>query len=150
LLAGVEPPAIQKGARANARFEDFPTNRIDDGGEDRDVVFDQGQRDHPIVAALNEGAGAVDRVDNPDAPGMQAIIMLAAFFGEPAITGARAFKPCCQKLIHSVVCFRYLRTIGLTLLLDGSAPIAQRELSGFLSSIADKIEVLCVIVLHAS
>ena len=131
-------------------FKHLTAHGIDDGGENRSAVLDQSEGDHPIVAPLDEGAGSIDGIDDPDATGMQAIIMLGAFFREPSVTGTRALEPFRQQRIHCMVRFRHRRAIGLPLLFNRPAPIAQRELSGLLSGIADKIEVLRVSVLHTS
>ena len=150
LLACMDLSPVEKRTRPGASYKCLIPHGIDDGGENRNVIVDQGQRDHPIIAPLDEGAGSIDRIDNPDAAGSKTLIVLGAFLGKPAIGGTRILKPLRQQRVYRIVGFRHLRAIGLPLLFDRSAPIAQSELSGLLSGMANKIEVLRVIILHTS
>ena len=55
LLARADSATIKICTRPGACFKCLATERIDNGGEDRSVVLDQGDGDHPIVAALDKG-----------------------------------------------------------------------------------------------
>ena len=57
--------------------------------DDRPRVLDDRERDTPFAAAGQEGAGAIDRIDDEGAEHAEAIGIVGRLLREPAIDGAR-------------------------------------------------------------
>ena len=66
--ARLDRHAVARRAAARRREEQFVGHRRKQRGQHRPSVLDQRHRDRPVLAAGDEGARAVDRIDHPDAP----------------------------------------------------------------------------------
>ena len=98
-LGAVEPgarPDLRSARRSGSRPRPRPRRRIRRSpaqtarasrGRPRDRQRD---RDHPVLAAVEIGAGAVDRIDDPDRIGLEPLRIVLGFLRQPAIGGERA------------------------------------------------------------
>jgi hypothetical protein len=72
------------------------------GGDDR-AAIDNGKGMAPIRAAINEGAGAVNRIDDKDALCIQTGAGVFGFFGEPAVVRTRCSEIAAEHVIDSEI-----------------------------------------------
>ena len=73
------PPAVARNSSSVAGANSAATHRP--------AVLDQRHRDRPVVAAGDEGARAVDRIDDPDAARGKPRRIVLAFLRQPAVAG---------------------------------------------------------------
>ena len=88
--ARLDRHAVARRAAARARQEQFVGRRREQRGGHRPAVDHQRRRDRPILAAGDEGARAVDRIDHPDAARRKPRRIVLAFLRQPAVAGATA------------------------------------------------------------
>ena len=85
--AGPDRDAVARRAAARGRQEQLVGRRREQRGDHRPPVDDQGHRHRPVLAAGDEGARAVDRIDHPDAPRGKPRRIVLAFLRQPAVAG---------------------------------------------------------------
>ena len=76
---------------------------VDELGEDRPAVFDQRHRDGPIRRTGDIGAGAVDRIDDPDTACRKPRRIVGAFFREPGDIVALGHQALAQQAVDGDV-----------------------------------------------
>ncbi len=114
LAGGLDRFAVEPHAAAGVGVEQLVGNRVADRRDDRPAGLDEGDRDAKLTAAAEEGAGAVDGVDQPVA---RADYRAARLLGHPAVIGPRPAQHSLQMIIG--------REVGL------ADPMAGTLLPGF-------------------
>ena len=74
-----------------------------DTAEHRQALFDQGNRNGPVLIAAGEGFGTVDRIDNPDALMGHPFGRIGGFFGQPAEIRPDIAQMLLQKAVYSQI-----------------------------------------------
>jgi len=80
-IAGHQRPAVAPGALPCFGVPEFAACGRAKQAEQRLSGTDQRDRDGPAFAAVDEIAGAINRVDQPDQPACQPIGTVGGFFG---------------------------------------------------------------------
>ena len=114
--------AVQGGPGTASCLEAFARCRIEQTGEDGLSGLDQCDGDGELGLAGDEAAGAVDRIDHPDARSLQAQAVVPRFLREPGGVGAHLAEARLERMVD--------REIGLgedlaRLFLPGPAALAK-------------------------
>ena len=107
--------AVACGAAIGAGGEELLGDRRVKAGHHRPAVGDQRCRHRPIRQARDIGAGAVDRIDDPDIAGGKPRRIVDAFFRQPGDAVVAGGKPRAQEIIDRDVGFRdrrFCRPLG--------------------------------------
>ena len=88
-LAGLRRLAVVSDARFARAEDEFVGGRIADAARDGNAVFDHRDRNAEFRNALHEFAGAIERIDHPDAALVEASEIVDGLFREPALAGAQ-------------------------------------------------------------
>jgi hypothetical protein len=100
-VGSLERGAVQRGAPAEGGgIGLLPRGQVDDGGH-RAAVLDHGERMGPGRLAADEGAGAVDRIDDEDARGGALRGVVGRLLGQPAVVGASMSRRL-PAMVHSL------------------------------------------------
>ena len=91
--AGPHRRAVARGAAASRRLEQLLGGGIVDEAEQRPVGLEQGHADGELGDAIGEGAGAVDRVDHPDAAAAEPRTVVLGLLRQPAVAARRTGRP---------------------------------------------------------
>src|SRR6202007_668913 len=79
--------AVAPAALAARRGPELAAKRCGEHAEHGHAILDQGDGDAPSRPGAEEGAGAVDRVDHPEALALDPVAVVARLLGQPAGLG---------------------------------------------------------------
>ena len=117
-LTGLRRLAVIGNAGIDRSQESFVSCGIVDSARHGTAVLDEPDRNAELRNSLDEFAGAVERIDHPNARSLQADGIVHALFGKPAFSIAQQFFA--QNGVERAICFRYGIVSGFVFRLNRS------------------------------
>jgi hypothetical protein len=89
-------------AAADSTHDAFTCRGVVDASGNRPAVFDESNRDTPLGDAVDELAGAIDRIDDPYPSSVEAVQGVNGLLREPSLTVG--WKDAHENSVHGEVC----------------------------------------------